>query len=76
MQVTNYFEQGRKARAVFLAGLAAAGMLALTGCEDEPPCAESHIETQLIPVFNGKTTTLIPTAVEVCDRYVKESPNG
>jgi hypothetical protein len=77
-QVTNYFEQGRKARAVFLAGLAAVGALTLTGCDDGPECLEGHTEVTLMPVFNGKTTTLVPVTNFECDVYAKESekPNG
>ncbi|WP_328546767.1 hypothetical protein [Streptomyces platensis] len=74
--VTNYFQQARYARAMMLAGLAATGALTLTGCDTGPACIDSHVETQWVSVFNGKTATMQPVVVTVCDRYEKEKANG
>jgi hypothetical protein len=75
-QVTNYFQQASKARAMFLAGLAAVGALTLTGCDDGPECLHGHTEITLMPVFNGKTTTLVPVSNFECDEYAKETPSA
>jgi hypothetical protein len=76
--VTNYFEQGRKARAMMLAGLAAMGALTLTGCEDGPECLD--YDTALQPyttIVNGKVHSGTHI-VTVCTEYAKEraKPNG
>ncbi|WP_030855262.1 hypothetical protein [Streptomyces sp. NRRL S-475] len=48
-------------------------MLLCTGCDDGPDCKRSHTETQWVPVFNGKTTTIHPVFVSVCDEYEETS---
>jgi hypothetical protein len=62
---------------VALAGAALVGALT-TGCDDGPECIRSHTDWHFIPVYNGKTTTLVWTPYTVCDEYAKESakPNG
>jgi hypothetical protein len=74
--VSNYFVQGRNARAMMLAGLAAMGALSLTGCEDGPECLD--YTTQLVPYttfVSGKVVTGTHI-VTVCTEYAKETPNG
>ncbi|QBZ73415.1 hypothetical protein SEA_HEATHER_45 [Streptomyces phage Heather] len=68
----------RRAVATSLAGLALVGSVSLTACDPGPECVESHLETQWQPIFNGKTTTLHPVMISVCDRYAepKESKSG
>jgi len=65
----------KKRVAAAVVGVALVGALT-TGCEDDGAvCVHSHLETQLIPVMTGKTTTLVPHMVSVCDRweYPKEN---
>lgn len=48
--------------------LAAGVMLGVSACDDGPPCLSGHYD--LIPIFNGKTTTLVP--MWTCDVWGKE----
>jgi len=57
--------------AAAVVGVALVGALT-TACDTGPECVESHTTVTLIPVFNGKTTTLVPTTQVICDRYAKE----
>lgn len=41
----------------------------LTACSDNRPCLKGHDVVIMMPVFNGKTTTLVPTTQFVCDEY-------
>ncbi|MFF4054630.1 MULTISPECIES: hypothetical protein [Streptomyces] len=53
------------------AGVVAAvalGAALLTGCGDDRPCLESHIEIQPVTTFNGKTTSVHLVPVSVCDK--------
>ncbi|QAY26966.1 hypothetical protein SEA_SHAWTY_42 [Streptomyces phage Shawty] len=61
---------------VAVAAVVAVAALGLTGCDDGPECVDSHTTVTLIPVFNGKTTTLVPTTQVVCDRYADEKGNA
>jgi type IV secretory pathway VirB2 component (pilin) len=69
--VLNYHVQGRNARAVALAGVAAMGALLLTGCEDGPECLDYH--TQVVPhttIVGGKLvsgTSIVTTCVQYAD---------
>lgn len=60
-----------KRAAVAVVSVALVGALT-TACDTGPACVESHTTVTLIPVFNGKTTTLVPTTQVVCDRYEGE----
>ncbi|AUG87311.1 hypothetical protein HOS59_gp47 [Streptomyces phage Rowa] len=65
----------RKRVTLAVAGAVLVATLA-TGCEDGPECLSGHTEVHLIPVFNGKTTTMTPVTEFECDEYAKETPNG
>lgn len=75
MQMTNYMTQARQAPAMMLASLAAMGLL-MTGCDDGPDCVSGHMVTTVVPVFNGKTTSVVPVTNYVCDEWEKVSPSA
>lgn len=56
--------------------LAVAAVAVIAGCGDphaNQHCVQSHDETYLMPVSDGKTTIFLPETESVCDRWV---PNG
>lgn len=60
--------------ALAVVGVALA-LATLTACDDRE-CLRGHSEIQLMPIYNGKTTTLIPTSVFVCDEYAPEEADA
>ncbi|AFU62233.1 hypothetical protein TG1_38 [Streptomyces phage TG1] len=51
----------------------ALGVAALVGCDPGPECVDGYVSTTMIPVFNGKTTTLIQSTQYVCTQYEGET---
>lgn len=64
-----------KRAAVALASVAL-GVGGLTACDTGPECVDSHVVTNVVPVYNAatKSTTLQTVTTVVCDRYAEESP--
>lgn len=62
----------RKTAALALAGLTLAGTVALTGCDPGPPCEQWSSTMEVVPVFNGKTTTVQLVPVTTCVKYGPE----
>ena len=58
-------------RVIATALIAISTSLAMTSC-DTPECVDGHTTTALMPVFTGKTTTLIPQTRYICDVYEGE----
>jgi len=64
-------------------GLSALIPCALAGCDDRPAraewqerCVEQHFVPMMVPVSNGRSTTMVVSLIPVCDRHAPVCVGG